>query len=200
VDCSLGSCPGGYSCQGISTLRSDGTYDRHGMCCPTSSCEGAGQPCGGIAARLCPQGSTCLDDPTDNCNPLKGGVDCAGICTCNPPRCAGILCVRLSCPTWQQYVPTGECCPKCRTCLNGSTPLATVDCSLMRCPGGYSCQGISTLRSDGITYDRHGMCCPSCPIMDCFPPANCRFVNPTFDANGCQSGCGVLTCVDPLNG
>ncbi|MEO6421998.1 MAG: Kazal-type serine protease inhibitor domain protein, partial [Candidatus Nitrotoga sp.] len=36
--------------------------------------------CGGIAGFLCPEGMKCVDDPADNCDPAKGGADCAGIC------------------------------------------------------------------------------------------------------------------------
>ncbi|PGH18828.1 hypothetical protein AJ79_00241 [Helicocarpus griseus UAMH5409] len=36
--------------------------------------------CGGIAGIPCPSGKECFDDPTDNCDPKKGGADCAGIC------------------------------------------------------------------------------------------------------------------------
>lgn len=38
------------------------------------------QMCGGIAAFPCPEGMKCVDDPSDNCDPAKGGADCAGIC------------------------------------------------------------------------------------------------------------------------
>lgn len=38
------------------------------------------QLCGGIAAIKCPQGQMCIDDPSDNCDPNKGGADCSGIC------------------------------------------------------------------------------------------------------------------------
>ncbi len=38
------------------------------------------QMCGGIAAFPCPEGMKCVDDPTDDCDPTKGGADCAGIC------------------------------------------------------------------------------------------------------------------------
>lgn len=38
------------------------------------------QMCGGIAGFPCPEGMKCVDDPTDNCDPAKGGADCAGIC------------------------------------------------------------------------------------------------------------------------
>ena len=28
----------------------------------------------------CPGGFWCVDDPRDNCDPQKGGIDCGGIC------------------------------------------------------------------------------------------------------------------------
>lgn len=36
--------------------------------------------CGGIAGFRCPDGKKCFDDPRDDCDPLKGGADCAGLC------------------------------------------------------------------------------------------------------------------------
>lgn len=38
--------------------------------------------CGGITGTPCPGAGTCVDDPTDTCNPNEGDADCAGICTC----------------------------------------------------------------------------------------------------------------------
>ncbi|WP_090906885.1 Kazal-type serine protease inhibitor domain protein [Nitrosospira sp. Nsp13] len=38
------------------------------------------QMCGGIAGFPCPAGKTCVDDPSDNCDPTRGGADCSGIC------------------------------------------------------------------------------------------------------------------------
>jgi hypothetical protein len=40
----------------------------------------AGPECGGIAGRRCPDGKTCVDDPTDACSPEAHGLDCGGIC------------------------------------------------------------------------------------------------------------------------
>jgi len=37
--------------------------------------------CGGFAGFPCPDGFTCIDDPTDDCDPNNGGADCGGICT-----------------------------------------------------------------------------------------------------------------------
>ncbi|MBA4142246.1 MAG: Kazal-type serine protease inhibitor domain protein [Nitrosospira sp.] len=36
--------------------------------------------CGGIAGFPCPAGKTCVDDPSDDCDPARGGADCPGIC------------------------------------------------------------------------------------------------------------------------
>lgn len=38
------------------------------------------QMCGGIAGFPCPDGMKCVDDPGDDCDPAKGGADCAGMC------------------------------------------------------------------------------------------------------------------------
>ncbi len=38
------------------------------------------QACGGIAGIPCPAGKTCVDDPSDDCDPKRGGADCPGIC------------------------------------------------------------------------------------------------------------------------
>jgi hypothetical protein len=38
------------------------------------------QMCGGIAGFPCPEGKKCVDDPSDNCDPARGGADCIGIC------------------------------------------------------------------------------------------------------------------------
>jgi hypothetical protein len=38
------------------------------------------QMCGGIAGFPCPEGKKCVDDPSDNCDPTRGGADCSGIC------------------------------------------------------------------------------------------------------------------------
>ncbi len=42
--------------------------------------EPAGQACGGITGAQCPAGQSCVDDPSDTCDPKQGGADCPGIC------------------------------------------------------------------------------------------------------------------------
>jgi hypothetical protein len=36
--------------------------------------------CGGIGGLQCPTGQTCVDDPSDTCDPMTGGADCMGMC------------------------------------------------------------------------------------------------------------------------
>jgi hypothetical protein len=36
--------------------------------------------CGGVAGLQCPDGLVCIDDPTDDCDPNTGDVDCGGVC------------------------------------------------------------------------------------------------------------------------
>jgi hypothetical protein len=43
-----------------------------GTCCVAT--------CGGFAGTACSGGLTCKDDPSDDCDPSKGGADCMGIC------------------------------------------------------------------------------------------------------------------------
>lgn len=46
----------------------------------SSAASSARTMCGGIAAFPCDSGLTCVDDPSDSCDPLSGGADCGGIC------------------------------------------------------------------------------------------------------------------------
>lgn len=51
------------------------SIDHKGECAPPKP-----QSCGGITGTPCPGGQACVDDPSDNCDPTKGGADCPGIC------------------------------------------------------------------------------------------------------------------------
>lgn len=44
------------------------------------------QACGGFANLPCPAGYTCVDDPSDGCDPNNGGADCGGYCR-KPNKC-----------------------------------------------------------------------------------------------------------------
>ncbi len=55
--------------------------------------------CGGIAGITCPDGLTCVDDPTDACDPDCGGADCGGVCVVVEAGnfCGGVA--GIECPT-----------------------------------------------------------------------------------------------------
>jgi hypothetical protein len=64
-----------------------GGRDCAGICVkgahPTTTTSDGGahsQVCGGFAGLACPAGQKCVDDPSDACDPNKGGADCPGIC------------------------------------------------------------------------------------------------------------------------
>jgi len=62
-------CPAGYRCSHIGP----GLHpDAGGKCI---------QFCGGIAGFACHEANeTCVDDPSDSCDPANGGADCGGLC------------------------------------------------------------------------------------------------------------------------
>lgn len=54
-------------------------------CPPEKNCvaDAEKQFCGGFAGIDCPGGASCVDDPSDDCDPMNGGADCGGICVCD---------------------------------------------------------------------------------------------------------------------
>ncbi len=46
----------------------------------TDTCKMVQPSCGGIAGIACPSGESCVDDPSDSCDPTAGGADCPGLC------------------------------------------------------------------------------------------------------------------------
>ncbi len=103
--------------------------------CPYSSCVNGqcqvGMPacpspsgCGGIAGITCKPGYTCVDDPTDRCDPTTGGADCPAICVPDAPpppaRCGGF---------------TGEVCPADLECVDDPSDECDPTTGGADCPG-----------------------------------------------------------------
>ena len=69
--------------------------------------------CGGFAGLTCPSGKVCVDDPSDDCDPNKGGADCGGICVDEPKPtfCGGFA--GFPCPDGLVCVdnPSDDCDP-----------------------------------------------------------------------------------------
>lgn len=70
-------CPNGYECK-ADPRDSRLITDLPGICLP-KNLKGL-QQCGGIADRPCEKGTTCFDQPWDDCDLQNGGSDCRGIC------------------------------------------------------------------------------------------------------------------------
>lgn len=86
--------------------------------------------CGGITGEACPEGFTCVDDPTDDCDPATGGADCLGVCqrTCqsdadcldgDSDACTGAACEEgtcvyfiVTCAPGFVCCGNGECCAR----------------------------------------------------------------------------------------
>lgn len=96
---------------------------------PCASGSAAGDPschpkqfCGGIAAIACPGAGVCVDDPSDGCDPTRGGADCGGLCECNALG---------SCVEGYEWDASPGVC--------GCVPTADA-CAAVRCQGGYHCE------------------------------------------------------------
>jgi hypothetical protein len=102
-----------------------------------------GEFCGGIAGIPCPDGSSCVDDPSDDCDPRTGGADCGGICVPGTNPCAAALCpVQTECVVRDGEavcVPIGgEPCGE-RTCGAGMV-CCNASCGICTPPGGACIQ------------------------------------------------------------
>jgi hypothetical protein len=92
-----------------------------------------GEFCGGFAGIPCPDGYACVDDPSDDCDPERGGADCGGVCVAEEQA---TLC-RLD-PT-KEYVSRDPA--QCDTirfmCEEGSHPF--FDACGCGCQAGVAC-------------------------------------------------------------
>jgi hypothetical protein len=100
-------------------------------------------PCGGLSGSKCGDGATCIDDPSDACDPNNGGAGCTGIC------------VSLSCGA-------GKSCPASYKCGDDGACHAVklTTCGgleLKPCPGGTKCIDDAT---DGCDPKTGGVSCP----------------------------------------
>jgi hypothetical protein len=123
----------------------------YGVCAPKPP---RGPFCGGIAGIPCPGSGGCVDDPNDSCDPMHGGADCGGLCTC----VQNVLCVRGS----HFDSDPGVC-----ACVPDDP------CASVRCAAGTKCvavEGVAKCQPQPVqcgtrTCDAGQICCsPSCGI------------------------------------
>jgi len=118
--------------------------------------------CGGFAGIACPEGYVCVDDPSDGCDPKKGGADCGGVCRHAPPvKCNygdpkknwvskdpnQCMVIRFVCAEGQSYF-ANECGCGCEE-QTGGTP-----CGPTTCGAGQECCNPSC----GICVPTGGFC------------------------------------------
>jgi hypothetical protein len=138
------------------------------------------QSCGGIAARPCPGGGTCSDDPSDNCDPQQGGADCSGICSCVE---------KVFCPQGDSFDSSPSVC----ACV----PQTTQDpCASARCVTGTHCEA-----ADGGAQclpDPQNVFCGGIAAIACPGGGKCGD-DPNDDCDPQQGGAdcgGICSCVE----
>lgn len=132
------------------------------------------QSCGGFTGTACSDDTLiCIDDPSDDCDPAKGGADCIGICVSS---CGGFT------PAPQPGCPDGTICidnpntPDCllaADCPGVCSPLPL--CKLSDgsgCPDGYSCTIDEAVACDN-NLDCPGKCAQTCAGFTEAPQAPC---------------------------
>lgn len=100
---------------------------------------GSGLFCGGIAAQPCPEGYVCVDDPRDDCDPARGGADCAGLCR----RGQGGQGACTGNEPGLQYISRdpNQCAALLFTCPDGQTPFFNAcGCGCQQAPQGNACE------------------------------------------------------------
>ena len=82
--------------------------------------------CGGIAGIECPGHGYCYDDPSDSCDPRKGGADCGGLCFCPQNR---------TCAKGWHW----DASPKVCSCVKDDRQCPTNPCAAALCITGTMC-------------------------------------------------------------
>lgn len=133
--------------------------------------------CGGFAGLKCPGAGTCVDDPSDSCDPKQGDADCNGVCECSG---AAVLC-----PAGAIFDNSPGVCA-CVTKTPPPPPPA-VRCggiAGIQCPGGGKCVDDP---NDGCDPNNGGADCGG--ICQCIETVSC-IIGDVFDSSP-----GVCACV-----
>jgi hypothetical protein len=112
--CAAATCLVGTTCEVI---------DGQATCTPAQS---DGRFCGGFAGIACPGAGSCVDDPSDDCDPERGGADCGGICACSGAA--------VSCLAGDQFDDSPDVC----ACVPAEPEPDA--CAAVRCRAGTHCE------------------------------------------------------------
>lgn len=83
--------------------------------------------CGGFVGTACPGVGECVDDPRDDCDPLNGGADCGGVCSCTQT---------VPCGRGRAFNKSPAVCD----CQPVSVGPIDNRCAVTTCPAGTKCR------------------------------------------------------------
>lgn len=127
--------------------------------------------CGGFGGFPCPDNLSCIDDPSDDCDPNNGGADCGGVCRCIQ---------NVLCPIGMSFDSALDVC----ACV----PDPTQDpCAAVRCAAGTHCEAAG----DGATCVSDAPFCGGIAGIDCPGAGECADdPNDECDPNNGGADCG----------
>lgn len=178
TECSLTTdqlpCPAGQQCRALpqpSTQQFGYCSGKATSTPPKPATSTAPEPatpsCGGFIGKDCEgEDEECIDDPSDDCDPMNGGSDCPGICVA---RCGG---------------STGSQCEDAYTCVDNPKD----DCDPWL--GGVNCSGLCVLRPEEDTQ----RLCDSRGLPPCLQGETCvhDMSNSCGAASDCPGFCMVV--------
>jgi hypothetical protein len=145
--------------------------DGEASCVPIDG--GTGPFCGGFAGIACPGAGSCVDDPSDDCDPERGGADCGGVCECQVLA----LCV-------EGFVFDGS--PEVCACVADPSQ---DPCAAVRCAAGTHCEVVedgAICAADEPTNPCAAVLCmvgSTCTVVDgeaaCVPSSDVGCVEPS---------------------
>jgi hypothetical protein len=133
--------------------------------------------CGGFAGIPCDAGETCIDDPSDDCDPDNGGADCGGVCIPEQPKqfCGGFANIQ---------------CPGAGSCVDDASDGCDPDNGGADCGGVCECN-VRALCVPGLTFDPSPEVCACVeqPVNDPCAAVRCR------SGFHCEADDGRAECV-----
>jgi hypothetical protein len=160
--CAAVLCPVETTCEVV---------DGEASCLPIDG--GTGPFCGGFAGIACPGAGSCVDDPSDACDPERGGADCGGLCECQ---------VLALCVEGFAFDASPEVC----ACVADPSQ---DPCAAVRCAAGTHCEVVedkAICAADEPTNPCAAVLCPvgsTCTVSDgeaaCVPSSDVGCIEPS---------------------